>query len=311
MTCELNAEKLLSMSEKQLADFTTQQLREKHSNDAEQGAILRTSTQEVLEARHRNTMAGNSESWRGGQGSGSVTAQETEDAIINHASEQNGKKRRLEENEQGLSSAGQMEVFLASEIGRQQSQSRPSEIEKRVIDELKASSGKSSNKRPIDVDAGSRFVSSPKAAAPVSERPAKVKKLEGSSQEKEGPSSPVPTPSPRNKAPSVLTLLKATETSLLTADNSGPVPVPVPAAVDAEEEKSSSIMSEQPSSLSAVRNAIDSGDLVRLENSTGGQSFAVTRPGGIIIDCSIYSSSRFAIIPSSCLPPLIILNHPL
>eukprot|EP01035_Chromulina_nebulosa_P025086 gene25086-32714_t len=58
VTCELSSEKLLGMSEKQLADFTTQQLREKQSSTAEQGSILRTSTQEVLEARQRNTMAG-------------------------------------------------------------------------------------------------------------------------------------------------------------------------------------------------------------------------------------------------------------
>ena len=252
------------MSEKQLADFTTQQLREKQSTSAEQGAILRTSTQEVLEARQRNTMAGQQETWRGGSGAGSTGL----DGDDSH--EESSKRRRVEES--------------------QSEESRSVEIEKKALSEgkqgAKAVTNKPStpvsNKRPIDVDAGTRMISNPSSPSSSSfaQRPAKLKKLEMTESSESSPSGAAKgedPQSPRNKAPSVLELLRNKSAPSPTSHSRSTEPLPVVAPVK----------------------ALQNNQMAELESSVGAHGFVITRPGGVFIECKAYSTNRF--IPNICL----------
>ena len=263
VTCELTSEKLLGMSEKQLADFSTQQLREKQSSTAEQGSILRTSTQEVLEARQRNTMAGQQESWRGGSGAGAAVALEG-DSIAENMQDESNKRKRLEE---------KMAKNAAAPAVAEGSRSL--EIEQKVLSEGKQSikgkapGGLTSNKRPIDIDVGSRFVNlpvSPSASSPSSGRPTKLKKLDvdtsGADVAKGEEAS-----SPRNKATNALDLLRG-------------------------KSNATSPSAQSHASTAATVRALQNGHLLELESSIGTKGFVITRPGGIFIDCRSFCENR-------------------
>lgn len=268
VTCELSSEKLLGMSEKQLADFTTQQLREKQSSTAEQGSILRTSTQEVIEARQRNTMAGQQESWRGGSGAGAAVALEG-DSIAYNMQEENNKRKRLEER---TSSGAANSVAQGS---------RSLEIEQKVLSDGKqnpkgavvgrAPGTATSNKRPIDVDAGSRFVGPPVspsgAASPSAARPTKLAKLDIETSESQL-SKMEEVSSPRNKTTNLLDMLR--NKSSATSPSSQPH------------------SREEGSSIRALQNS----QMVELESSIGTKGFVITRPGGIFIDCKSFCENR-------------------
>jgi len=293
VTCELTSEKLLGMSEKELADFTTRQLREKQSSTTEQESILRTSTQEVLEARQRNTMSGQQESWRGGSGAGtgvvldsdnggggdSSNQQNEMDMTEDGGSAGNGKKRRL---------YGEGEVSKGEGDGKLPD-GRSLEIEKKVHSESKQAAksaaaatgtrGAAGTKRSIDVDAGSRFVglqpTSPSISAALSassgdeERPAKLKKLELDALDSS-------SPSPRSKGPSVLDLLR---------NKSAAAPLS-PTAEDPNAVAQTTV-----SELTGFAAALRSGSFEKLLTSAGSFEMVITKPGGIVIECVAYSTN--------------------
>ena len=257
------------MSEKQLADFTTQQLREKQSSTAEQGSILRTSTQEVLEARQRNTMAGQQESWRGGSGAGAAVALEG-DSIADNMQEESNKRKRLDEK---MSSGAATAVAQGS---------RSLEIEQKVLSDvkqnpkgavLKAPGAATSNKRPIDVDAATRFVSLPVsptgAASPTAARPTKLKKLDIETSETQSAKAEEAS-SPRNKTTNVLDMLRSKSSATSPSSQS-----------HSREEGSNTVR------------ALQNSQMVELESSIGTMGFVITRPGGIFIDCRSFCENRY------------------
>jgi len=276
------------MSEKELADFTTRQLREKQSSTTEQESILRTSTQEVLEARQRNTMSGQQESWRGGSGAGTGVVLDSDNGggdSNNQHSEMdvtdegggvgNGKKRRLH----GEGDVGEGEGKLDG---------RSLEIEKKVCSDskqaVKSTAGAGSRnsagtKRSIDVDAGSRFVglqptspspSAVSASAGEEERPVKLKKLEMDSIDS--------APSPRSKGPSVLDLLRQKPVASLPLS---------PTAAD-----SSSVVQKSDFESTGFVATLRSNNFEQLLTSAGTFEMVITKPGGIVIECVAYSANR-------------------
>lgn len=179
---DLNVSELLDMTPQQFADVNTQQRRQQQLSDVVQDAH-RISTEEALEARRRVAMDNQAEGWRAGRGELTLSDRPLDTIPIVTTPDTSSSLEKADNDP--------MMVDPATVDEEQQ------RMEEAV---------KQSRKRSIDVDAMTRFTSG-------GPKPFKAPRLDEPDLPFDEPVVPVsnPEPSPRQKAPNLLDMIKANQ----------------------------------------------------------------------------------------------------
>lgn len=283
ISADLTIEELLNMSAQQLADATTQQKRQQERSNVLQDAYRGVSTQETIEARNREVMSGAVEAWRTGELDSSLKRSINSSLGSSSSSSSSNEASSSVAAVSSTSPGGTIDVGMTVEMitesgsSKDQSESETSEAKTAASSSHWDTTGLKktpTSKRPLDVDAMSRFnIHSAHDFPPSIETSSELNeknnsaKLSRLSEINASQSITMSKESPRNKPPPTLlhSILANQVSSKLAKEKSD----------SASSATGGSMMSSKKSSSG---NEWSSAKLCKLISSAGSYDFSIVRP---------------------------------
>ena len=268
------------MSAQQLADATTQQKRQQERSNVLQDAYRGVSTQETIEMRNREVMSGAVEAWRTGELDSSLKRSINSSLGSSSSSNEASSAAAVSSTSPGgiIDVGMTIEMMTESGSSKDQSESETSEAKTAVSSHAGTAGLKKTptSKRPLDVDAMSRFnIHSAHDFPPSIDTSSDLNeknnsaKLSRLSETKADPSQSITMSkeSPRNKPPPTLlnSILANQVSSKLAKEKSD----------SASSATGGSMMSSKKSSSG---NEWSSAKLCKLISSAGSYDFSIVRP---------------------------------